>query len=133
MLKPSDFDHWRWWLRYQWHEWNPWRLWRKLRHFLANVWAYKAILWHDADSDYVFLLTIMELKLSRMAQHFETHDIVAGSEKLARDCRVAAEICRRIALNDYAYDDSDANERMRKSDLQYLTHLINRRLLCWWD
>jgi hypothetical protein len=101
MHKPSDFNHWKYWMLYEWREWNPYRLARKIGHFAANLWAYRQILWHDRDFDYVYLLELMELKLGRMGKHFADHDILVSSQRTARECRVAAEICRRIAEDDY--------------------------------
>ncbi len=138
MYKPSDFNHWKYWLRYEWHEWNPYRLARKIAHFLSNIWAYRHILWDDRDCDYVYLLEMMELKLLRMAKHFESFNILVSSPRSARECRIAAGLCHRLLEDNYVIGDftSDAmikHRCQRQADLDYLTHLLKRKLFNWWD
>ena len=138
MPKPSDFGHWWYWVLYEWREWNPYRLARKITHFASNLWAYRGILWHDRDFDYFYLLDMMELKLSRMGSHFDKHRIVVDSLRIARECRVAAELCRRINQDNYLVGDI-TNESIikgidrKQADLNYLTHLIRKKILTWWD
>ena len=138
MYKPSDFSHWKYWVLYEWREWNPYRLTRKVLHFAANFWAYRQILWNDQDCDYSCLLDMMELKLRRMGQHFEDYDIVMDSQRMARECRVAAELCRRLSednyLGKYGKIEPFMNVRQRRrDDLDYLARLIQRKLFSWWD
>ena len=138
MHKPSDFIHWKYWLLNEWLEWNPYRLARKIGHFLDNFWNYREILWHDQDFDYGYLLDMIELKLKRMGNHFSKHGITVDSRRVARECRVASELCRRINVNDYMNGEITRESvikdgERREADLDYLTHLIQRKLLCWWD
>ncbi len=138
MHKPSDFNHWTYWARYEWHEWNPYALYRKVSWFARNVWAYREVLWHDQDCDYAYLLRLMQLKLRRMGQHFADHDIVESSPRMARECRIAAELCRRIDEDNYFVGKITRENAIkalgqREADLRYLSHLIQRKLLYWWD
>ena len=138
MYRPSDFDHWTDWLLYEGREWSPWELARKVAWFVRRVWIYRRLLWHDSDWDYAYLLDLMALKLRRMADHFDRHALVVNAERMARECRVAAALCRRLRDDDYQREPItqasvlDAEQR-KQADLDYLTHLMRRKLLCWWD
>ena len=137
-MKPSDFTSWKYWVLYEWNEWNPYRLARKVWGFASSVWAYRDLLWYDHDWDYVYLLDLMERKFSRMGEHFEQHSILVNSHQSARECRVAASLCRRLVEDNYIHGDITrasvirSGER-RQADLDYLAHLMSRKLFCWWD
>ena len=138
MLKPSDFKSWKYWALYEWREWNPYELGWKVTRFVKNILAYREILWHDSDWDYVYLLKMMELKLRRMGQHFTDHGHLVASERVARECRVASALCRRLRNDDYLHGEITrasviGAEQRKQADLEYLTRLIRRKLLCWWD
>ena len=138
MPKPSDFGHWWYWVLYEWREWNPYQLARKITYFASNLWAYRGILWHDRDFDYSYLLDMMELKLGRMGRHFDKHRIVVDSLRIARECRVAAELCRRINKDDYLVGEITnesiiKSQNQRQADINYLAHIIRRKVVCWWD
>lgn len=138
MLTPRDFTHWTYWLRYEWREWNPYRLSRKISWFLGNVWAYRKILWHDRDWDWVFLVSLMQIKFRRMGRHLAAYGITVDKDRMARECRVAAALCQRLIDDEYLQHPITRASMLkadarRKADLDYLTHLIRRKLFCWWN
>lgn len=71
--------------------------------FLATVWAYRDVLWRDRDWDYSRLLAMMERKLRRMSDHLAKHGHTVGSDRHAKQLKIAAELCKRIRLD--AYED----------------------------
>jgi hypothetical protein len=38
-----------------------------------------------------------------------------------------------MSADDYDAKDLLSGDRQKRADLEYLTRLINRKLLCWWD
>jgi len=133
MMKPSDFSHPKYWLLHEWREWNPIALVRKISRFARNILAYRKVLWHDRDFDYSYLLEVMELKLRRMSRHFDEHAIVVDSDKIARECLVAAELCRRLLEDEYGLKDVLNGNYRKRYDLYYLSRLMSRKMFCWWD
>lgn len=125
--------------------------------FLQTVWAYRDVLWNDRDWDSAYLLVMMERKLRRMADHIGTYGHHVGSERDAKQLRVAAELCRRVRLDQYNdaalnrlkqreglnwNDAAQSKKRMRiykmsearrKADIRMIGRLFDKHLLSWWD
>ena len=108
--------------------------------FFHRVWRYRRVLARDYDFDWSPLVWLMELKLKAMAGSLERGCHV-GDDSCARDCRVAAELCRRLR-DDYAFEmhkgphTREWARRIQQSDRiwqEYLGLLIGKRLGWWWD
>lgn len=142
---------------------HPWEVVSELWHWLTcgihnvtrgihNMIRWTPIIWRDADWDWTYLIRILEFKLTSMSKCME-HGYHVNGKKDARDLRVASALCKRIRED--RYDESIENTEyqafcprrkdsaasditwyalfMMKSDIEYLTKLINKRLLYWWD
>lgn len=84
------------------------------------------VIWWDADFDHAYLWRVLAHKLTRMAIYAERHGHLASSPRQAREMRVAAALCRRIEADDYPPGSA-------QRDLDYLTTLMRRKALTWWD
>ncbi len=82
--------------------WDLARPFRRVKDFAQKLFIYLPLLWNDRDWDHSYLLRLMEVKLSLMAEHFKEHDMHVGSQKYARQMRVASALCKRIREDDYA-------------------------------
>jgi hypothetical protein len=82
----------------------------------------------------------MEIKLRAMADCLD-HGHHVGTEKCAKDCRVAAEMCRRLQGIEVFYElHRDTGEQRsarihQSADIaqKYLGKIIGRHLCAWWD
>ena len=105
--------------------------------FFHRVWRYRRVLARDYDFDWSPLVWFMELKLRAMAECLE-NGMHVGCERDARECRVAAELCRRLR-DDIWYDmhGLESNlyriEQSQRIAQAYLGRLIGKRLRRWWD
>jgi hypothetical protein len=109
--------------------------------FLHRVWRYRRVLAHDYDFDWSPLVHFMELKLRAMADA-QAQGLHMGREERARECRVAAELCRRLRTDAAFEMHGDLPHgrlwasRINQSDRvwqEYLGRLIGKRLMWWWD
>jgi hypothetical protein len=126
---------------------------------LKNLWHYRRVVWHQRWFDYDGVLWLMEHTFRRMARRHREWGITADADKTARELDVCAVLCRRIRNEEYEYgpvpiDFTDGkitplepcaamrwmyaapfrhpHHRMQ-ADLDYLTHLMRRKMLGWWD
>lgn len=106
--------------------------------FFHRVWRYRKVLAHDYDFDWVPLATFMELKLLAMADCLD-EKIHVRDEVRARQCRVSAELCRRMRddvwLDMHGTDTRVDCRRIQRSEREaerYLGMLIGKHLRCWW-
>ena len=80
-----------------------------------------------------------------MSVHTMKYDHHVGAEKNAKNQLIAAELCKRIAADDYVteeylkLDDDGRRRDLKKAqareaqDMDYLFGLLNKNLKCWWD
>lgn len=99
-------------------------------NFPQRVWRYRYWLADDIDWDWCSLVKIMELKLEAMAKVFDDGHHV-NCERDARECRIAAKLCRRLHREEYTL--AQRINRVPKNDQRLLGHMIGRRLMNWWD
>lgn len=95
-----------------------------------RAWIYRDWLAHDVDYDWAPLAKIMELKLDAMAKVLDNGHHVSH-ERDARECRVAAELCRRLRQDDYTVEQEI--DGVPRNDQRLLGWLIGRKLRNWWD
>ena len=108
--------------------------------FFHRVWRYRRVLARDYDFDWSPLVWFMELKLRAMAECLE-NGMHVGCERDARECRVAAELCRRLRDTDVLYYMHGTETRIQchrvlqseRITQEYLGLLISKRLGGWWD
>lgn len=112
-----------------------------IRYGLRNLIRWFPIIWFDRDFDWDFLAQIMEFKLRRMALIFDKGYHV-GSENDARQCRICAELLKRMTEDNYHENARkafrgkfaiDHTMNMAKQDQRYLGVLIGKYLTHWWD
>jgi hypothetical protein len=119
------------------------RLFRTLLHGLRNLIRWFPLVWKDADWDHIFLLELMEQKMTWMAEYHEQHGHTVSAPRTARQLRVAARLCARIRRDKY-YDNAvasgasvhDALESaalVQKMDKYLLGKVLARHVDTWWD
>lgn len=113
-------------LLYRFRQWFD----RWFVNFPQRVWRYRYWLAHDIDWDWASLAEIMELKLNAMAKVFDNGHHVSH-ERDASECRVAAELCRRLRQDDYTVEQEI--DGVPRNDQRLLGWLIGRKLRNWWD
>jgi len=127
---------------------SKWRnLWYNVSHipyFLKTWWAYKGILWHDHDFDHIFMWALLEFKLRRMSIAIQNGYHV-GKERDVRRILMAAELCRRMAAEEYMFKfqhdaapdfvsvDFQHCDYLQEQDLGYLTMLLRKYSRMWWS
>lgn len=89
-------------LYYTIHGFRVFKFCRKVIYFAQKLYAYLPIIWHDGDSDFSYLLTLMEFKMRRMGDHIIEHDIIVSAPKIGQELKLAAELCKRIREDNYA-------------------------------
>ena len=119
------------------------------RQFLAglkNCIRYAPLVWADRDFDYAYLLALMSFKLDAMSRHIARHDRHVGSQKIARELKICAHICRRLENDNYFQNLITSGERhgvstkllfeeaarVKRADLELFGKLF-RKVDCWWD
>ena len=119
----------------------PYRAWDKFKtfyvcffRFFHRTWRYRKVLAYDYDFDWEPMVEFMELKLAAMSECFE-HGWHVSAPRDAKDCRVAAELCRRLTTNFYWEMHEDGKKATASEGIaqDYLGRLISKRLMCWWD
>jgi len=93
--------------------------WSNAVHFIKRVYRYvnkiiyySIYLWNDYDFDDIYIFSILKLKLTRMADFFESDRAMAvGSEKLAKEMRLCISLIDRIEKDEYADLPLDQLER----------------------
>lgn len=118
---------------------------------IKNVVRWTPVIWRDADFDWDFLAQIMEYKLRRMAKCFDEYGHHIGSKRDAKECRMAAELLKRLQEDRYfwnaGYDPktwetkSDREKThickhadlMAQQDLKCFGDLFVKKLRNWWD
>ena len=132
---------------------------RSVWHSVNNLVAYAPVVWRDRDWDHAFLFRLLAFKFQRMADYFHESGLVEGSDEISNQCATAAELCRRIADEDYCEDEweehhrkypkwtietndartkesvaiSEEADRRLKRDIASLCDLIRDNCLRWWD
>jgi hypothetical protein len=126
----------------RWRYSRAWRTWERFEtfhicffRFFHRVWRYRRVLAHDYDFDWAPLTEFMELKLRSMADSLSQNRHV-GDERRVRQCRVAAELCRRLRTD--AYRDMHGRDYRRQGASEhiaqkYLGLLIGKHLSGWWE
>lgn len=120
-----------------------------VKYGIRNLWVYAPVIWRTREWDHAYLLELMEFKLRRMAVSIGGNGNAVNSNRKGRQLLVAAELCRRIRMDDYIFDLTGGRpldvpreefsraavmaERNLKYDLEYLCRLMNKHLLTWWD
>jgi hypothetical protein len=132
------------WQEFRWFWWRRWDRFETFYicffRFFHRVWRYRRILARDYDFDWVPMAQLMELKLRAMADCLE-HNYHVNGKRDARQCRVAASLCRRLIDDNYAdmhgtrWDQVWA-KRVQTStdgDCRYLGLLIGKYMRHWWS
>lgn len=126
-------ERWKWLRRAL----NPrWNIIRKVRsvgvlRFLGRVWIYRRVLWHDCDYDYDPIARFLHIKLARMAEYHDRRRFIGTWETTARECRIGAELSRRILADDYTWRQ-ECN-KVPEHDAKMLGKLLGRKLFTWWE
>ena len=107
--------------------------------------------------DYSYLLQAMEDWLENSSKQHSKHGHLVGSDKTAKQMKVAAALIKRIREDEYhnnlnkvfpcrnktvmdkfclgkhALEWNPKEDLLRKQDLQYLMKFMEKHILGWWD
>lgn len=106
---------------------------RTVWYSLVNLYHYLPIIWSDRDWDYSCMLTLWAKKFDRMAYLHEHYGHHVGKEKVARDLRVCASLCRRIRDDSYTeaalkeHEEQFGTLTMFTTPTEHKTHRVNFR------
>lgn len=145
------------------HLGNAWNFFRyDLGNGLRNLWRWFPEIWGLRDWDGGYLFSVMERQMRHMAECIGRYGHHLGSAKNAKQLRIAAECCRRLANdwepgqpgdeNNYKYNTEDwlrwmrirgqaIQKRRRGEDvelpvnpaLRILCKELERHSQSWWD
>ena len=124
---------------------------------IRNIIRWTPVIYWTRDYDWTSLLHVMEMQLSIMGKGIQKRDRHVGAQRTARQCLVAAELCKRIRRDEYMPYSSDDwcppigpwhkrkskekfgtkyhkcyNEYMITQDIEMLATLL-RKVRHWWD
>jgi hypothetical protein len=127
---------------------------------LRNLIVWFKVIWRDDDCDWAFIYYILGFKLKRMAKFFKKYGHHVGSERDTHEMAIAAELCRRISLDDYQrlcvrgtprlgpwlqWDSKKIktnswkeppfmyDDYMIRQDLKFLHDLLTKKVRGWWN
>jgi hypothetical protein len=113
---------------------------RNCLYGIRNLVTYAPMIWGDRDWDFAYFLSLVELKLTRMAELMEKHGHHLNSEKDAKRMRLCVSLCKRLRKDDYLIEPTYFKNRYTKirigqsrRDCEYLFSLIGKHGLGWWD
>lgn len=136
---------------YRWRSMIAWI--SQFHEFAKRLFTWLPILWRDRDFDYAYAYRILGFKFSLMAERFEKHGACLSSGRTAKELRIAADLCRRIANEGYGdptigpwldvrgklvyHGHNKApwlyDIYMKKQDIDSLHALMARKIRGWWD
>lgn len=102
--------------------------------------TYFGIVWQDRDWDQMYLLNLIEFKLRRMAKSQRDGPLVNGPRH-GRQMLICAHLCHRLAEDNYPLPPFMERFTPRslgreicvqKQDLELLTKIFSKHVLCWW-
>lgn len=106
---------------------RPIRFVKELLFNIQKVLYWLPIIWKDRWWDESFLLKILEAKLRYNAKWFEKHGHHVGSEREAHQMMVAANLCERLADQEYTTPwDKEANTSALRL-FEYMEHHVEVR------
>lgn len=132
-------------------------MYKHIYYGIKNLFQYLPIIWNDRDWDHYYLLHLLEYKLKRMSEYHIKHGITANKAQTARQLKICQLLCKRIKEDDYIQTIDIPQEwlgyfpqltgaqkktitirwdkaiRQQQADIRYLTRIINKHLLSWWD
>lgn len=88
--------------------------------FIGKLFSYGRLLWIDFDFDWIYLLKIMKLKMTRMASAMD-NGMTVSSPRHAKELRHAVAVIDRIIADDYdklGYEKLE--EKYGKTNWQFL-------------
>ena len=127
---------------------------------IGKLIRYFPIIWCDEDYDWTYIYCLLAYKLQRMSDGFYEWGHHVNSDNYAREMKIAAALCKRIADSDYIFLNKDSycgnpklgpwlqqgmkwkghnqapyfyDDYMLKQDLEYLHRLLTRKVRSWWD
>jgi hypothetical protein len=115
---------------------------------LKNLKNWFGVIWSDREWDWFYLLKIMEKKLFHMEKFYDDpkNCIGVNHKRVSKDIKMCRILVSRIMNKDYFNNSSfgfhsnhtvkDLCEHegyMMNQDLEYLFHIMRRKLFTWWD
>jgi hypothetical protein len=168
MVRQTVFRAVRWLMRDQeacaWWElrlprWTR-HIWQALGWLDSLRWRFRSVLlfwsaaWNFSAFDWAFSFEFLRIALLENAKHFE-RGCATDAARMARECRIAAELIRRLVdegepsgKRDYFFYTIDSSRRVYSTShrrnvsigivrgreyQEMLGRLIARRMRCWWD
>ena len=101
---------------------------------IRNLIDWLPVIWRDRDWDWIFLIRILRLKLSRMERFFEKDAMIADRDKVARRIREARMLTDRLIADEYwRHKDWQHEEFMVQQDVDRLCEIMRKYMRGWWD
>lgn len=141
----------RFWSQY-WFSWRVWywpgQIWRILTDIpwrLRNLKRFWAAVWFYSCSDYSHTFELFALGLEGIAEHQREAQHAGDWEEIERECKIAAELARRIGgnsphfysgeVNLYNFKRKKREPAWHRTAVEYsemLGNLIRRKARHWW-
>lgn len=77
------------------------RLLKEPASFVARLWAYLPIIWHDVDYDYFSILRLMRFKIGRIRKHIKKHDLRSDTQSQVRRMWIVEQLLTRLIDSNY--------------------------------
>lgn len=120
----------------------------ELKYFFRNVWFFRKNLFEYRPWDYYGVLSIMESSFQDMSTSNSKYSYHTNKDKIAKDLKVMAELCKRLREDDYGMytmlNKESGNlpiyhshfwkdiEKIKKHDMNLFIKIFSRKILsCW--
>ena len=111
-----------------------------IKEGISNLVKWAPIVWRDRDWDHHYFFETVKFKLEKMEKFFNSKNCISvGCEDDAKKTRKCIILVDRIMKDDY-YENAEGvkewvihGDYMKRQDVEYLFHLLNKYILTWWD
>ena len=100
---------------------------RGLFRFVKRLFAYLPILWSDEDWDYMYLMRLIQFKITRMREHMQKHGHHTQVKKMFRRMQIVETLIDRIEHEDYGRPEYF--EWVKRGELQEEFHKVLERVV----
>lgn len=129
------------------HRWLPRTIWSNLVSMyydvyfgVINIFRWLPIVWFDDWIDSAYLMRMMEYKLRHDSKKFKKYGHHVGSDKIARQMLICAELLKRLHEEyplEHWTNRNRLTAKMVETQMQYyeeyLFRLMRKHIRGWWD
>lgn len=89
---------------------------------IKNFWKFSKIIWKDRDYDSIYLLSLLQFKIQKMADYHESRKFYEGWENNVKWMRTSSKLIQKLIDSDYEFEimkyyDIEMYEKPYKDDL----------------